>query len=542
VVLRLFPEALLIGGGGSDSDFHYDFFIPQFPDETFLSIIEEHLRALIKSDFPIHLREMMRENAVELFHHQRQEIRAEAIAECPDNIVSIFQVEDFYDFCPLPYPHTTNEVGVVKLLDLKQFTMFFEEEAITCTRISGTAFPDLQSLKKFLKILDKAKKRDHLLLTDMLNIGSCSEQGFVVWHSKGESLREVLVELWKGAHKMDFFQFVSTMPLISKEMIRNVEDTSLLPPIMIDGREFVLNPQPGLAHALLYQAMPHFQWEHPIRFAEMSRYFPNEKFERLNGWLNTRVYWEDTETIFCTPDQVVQELISSLQFIDKIVKIFGIEHRWQLSVPGSKDKGYAKWLIHALQSCRIEYLRDDRRAFRLELGILDARGRKWKGPYIEILDELPKRLNLRYEGVDKSWHNPVMIHRSLFGPLERFVAILIEHYAGEFPLWVAPEQMRVVPVEKRNIDYAMTVQRECLKNGIRTGIDRSEDKLSAKVHRAETEKIPYMLVVGDKEEQQKKVAIRAYNRKKGHHRIGLETFLLQVQSEIEASKKREKIA
>jgi threonyl-tRNA synthetase len=556
VVLDLFPGAFLIGSEVTDLGFHYDFFLNQPLDEQGIPLIEERMRALSKSDLPIRKMEMMRENAVEFFKHKKQPYKGDWIASIRDNIVPVFQMGEFWDAgCLLPYGQNANEVKAFKLLKIYKTTTHLPgNPAFSVTRIQGTAFPDNQKLKEFLKKAEAAKKRDHRILGKELGLFSLHEEacgGFWFWNPKGALLRDVLLNWWRDEHRKQKFLPLVTPGLVKPAFLKksgydsSEEKKPLFPSFSHEGVDYAASPSQDGLHALVYQSKLHSYRELPIRYAECAELYYKGKSSHLWGMLRARAYLADRGHIFCMESQVQEELISSLQFIDKTIKMFGFEYHWYLSTRGSKFAGtLAMWekgidaMKKALEACHFDYTLDkESKPFdgpQIELRLVDALEREWKGPSLSFNFNLSERFGLLYQGADDQMHVPVMITRTVFGSLERFIAILIEHYAGWFPLWLAPEQVRIIPVGTKNADYATGVCKKIEEIGFRVGVDYRQETLGGKVHAAELERIPYVLIVGEKEEQKGKVTLRSCKQKQRQEILSLEAFLKQLCEEEES--------
>ena len=552
-VTDLFPQAKMIEGEGTDFGFYYDFSLPQQLDEQAISFIEERMRALIKQNLPIRSLEMMRENAANLFLRRKQDIKAEVVSGSINNIVPIIQIGDFYDYCNPPYIASTNEISAFKIIKIELTSAYLPEKGtISVTRIYGTAFYDLPSLKKSLKTAETTKKRDHRLLGKEMNLFSAKDEvgaGCWLWHPKGTTLRETLIDWWRTEHQQQHFQFL-TSPNIAKASL--MEKSGLfghrfhenpLPVFSLDGADYTWRAALAPFHALIFKSLQHSYRQLPIRFAECAEMFTAKKDSQLWGILRARTFTADIGHLFCTPKQVVDELISSLQFIEKISKILGFEYHWYLGRRGLKYAGTLSnweqslaWIEKALAACGFEYTVDPFEGARfgpfIEARLVDSLGREWQGPQISIDLNSPERYVLRYQDSDGEMRPPVMIARSLFRSLERLIAILIEHYGGVFPLWLAPEQIRVIPVAERNMAHAEKICSSMEQAGLRVSVDYRLDQLGSKIHGAESEKVPYMIIVGDKEEKSNKLTVRSLYREEIQESFDLNQFLAIVQEEV----------
>lgn len=538
-VLDLFPGALLVCGEASNIGFYYDFVLKQTLDEHGLVLIEERMRTLIKQNKPIQILHMMRENAMEFFKHQKQTYKIDLLACAKENIVEVFNIENFHDYCPPTTIINSQEIGAVKLFSAEPATAFLpESNAVKVIRISGTAFPNSYDLKKFLKKVEAAKAKDHRLLGKEMDLFSAPEEAGTdcwLWHPKGSFIRETLLDFWRSEHCKQGFQLIKP-PLLSKS---SSDRSKKNPKLKLEDAEYAMSSNHSAWPALVFKSKERSYRELPLRYAEYSDRFNPEKITRLWGLFRTRNYLSDHGYIFCAIEQVLEELISSLHFIDKTVKIFGFEYHWYLCTQSEKFTGTLdSWkigidqLIKALDISGFNYTLDkEKKALygpRVEVRFIDALGQEWEGPSLSMDFSHPKRFGLYYQGEDDQKHIPVMLNRSIFGSLERFIAILIEHYAGLLPLWLAPEQIRVIPVAEKNVDYANLIRNRTENSGFRVRIDYRKGSLGGKIHAAEREKIPYIFVVGDKEEKNDTIAVRTCQHEAIQKGLKLDLFLEQL--------------
>ncbi|MGA8164940.1 MAG: threonine--tRNA ligase [Waddliaceae bacterium] len=516
-VLQLYPDAKLIGGGLTPIGFTYAFVLPRSIDEKAIFPIASAVERIIAGDVPIQSREMMRENAVEFLHHHRQPYLAKAIANFPANIVSLLQIEEYFGCCQPPYLSSTQEAGACKILTITQEKEALDGDSkeVVVTYIEGTAFPEKKLLKEFLKKWGRAKKKDHQKLGPALDL-VCQQEGVDPgcwsWLPKGETIKRILIDWWTGRHLAQGYQFLST-----------------------PGPLYAVN------HARLFNAKGFSYEELPVKYAEIAQTQLPVSSHRLCGMLRSRLVTADYTHLFCEKNQGSKEIISSLLFFKKMIKLFDVDHRWYLvsSTQEGKRKTESQdvgLLAKALRESQIDYCHDPIQAAgegpRIELRLQDSLGSEWRGPTIEI-SGLAGRMGLCYRGSDDGRHNPLMIGRCCFGTLERFFAILVEQYAGLFPLWLAPEQVRVIPIKEVHRRYAKEVSAQLQKRGVRVGIEEKHETVAAKVYAAEQAKIPYLVIVGDAEEKEGTIAIRT---KQGRRRVeSMEAFLTNFQRVMSAS-------
>jgi threonyl-tRNA synthetase len=537
VVKDLFPNVLLVEGNRTDMGFFYDFIFDQPLHDQALTLIEVRMRALIKEGIEIRSLSMMRENAHSFFLHHGHPLLAERASREEQNIISLIQFPNFFDVCPPLSLTSTEEIGSIRLLEFKRLDRLIpqEEEDIytSVTRISGTAFEDPISLKKFIKALDQLKKRDHRLLGPELDLFSFNEQAGEIecfWHPKGETLRRLLLKKWEEECQKQQVQFVKT-PLVVNEFF--LKEKNLLPPLEVKENFYLLSASHFFQHVQLFKRRAVSVGDLPLRFAECIQEYQQEEESQLWGLLRAYSFSSDQMTIFCSEDQAINELISSLHFFKKIVRIFGFKDQWHLVTLGSKSsKGKqekaVEWLTEALNDCEISWIEtQDLIGLRepgIELRLVDCLGRSWKGPSIEVVVHFIERLDLSYQDANGQRKTPIVLKKSLFSSIDRFIALLIEQFGGVFPDWLAPEQIRVIAIGNQNRAYAEEVYKSCLQQGFRAQLDVRLDKLGMKIHEADKEKIPYLLIVGDKEENKKLVTVRAFQQKGVNHTISLEVF------------------
>lgn len=539
-VMRLFPDTLLVSGDSNELGFFYDFVFAHQFTETDLILVEEQMRALIKEGLPIRSLEMMRENAANFFSHHGQSIQSSVALGIQENIISVVQIGDFYDYCPLPHLASTDEVGAFKLLHVAERDYLLSgieeegddededeevEEEVLMTRISGTAFPDQMALKQHLKRLDLAKKRDHKMLGSQMDLFVYSEEGDGdwIWFPRGACIRDIFIDWWRDEMRLRKFQPVLTPLIVLSDKPFSDEESS----------------DRSIQHALVYQAKSRTEAELPIRYAEWIQYF-NEDEGGEDGLFDPLTCSSDVESVFCKKEQLLSELNSFLQFIDKTIKMLGLEYSWFLVhahrefQPFSSEEGLAlNTMKKAFAETGFAFTLDEQEGdlseVRAEVRISDAIGRHWKCSSVKIDFETPKERNLSYREKQGSSAVPSMVILSMMGSLERLIALLIEHKAGLLPLWLVPEQVRIIAVGQQTLLYAGRVYDQMIKFGLRAGVDFSDDKLGTKIHRAEQEKIPYMLIIGDKEQSKNEITVRSSSQEELSQSMSIEAFLEHLQ-------------
>lgn len=545
-VNSLFPKVQLVSGEATSLGFYYDFFFPDPIGQEQLAFIEERMRDFIRQDMPIKIMEMMRKNAIELFKHHHQDLKVALLKANVETLVHVCQIGQFYDLGYPPFVESTQQIGVIKLLSINSFTVSLPGRPnLSLTRIQGTAFPDNVSLKDFLKKSETAKERDHRRLGKEMHLFTNFEEncpGCWSWLPKGALIRDILMDWWRKEHREQKFQAISTSNLLKPSKL---DSSGPFLNFLPESPQYQLSSTKASMHSLVFKTSLHSYRELPIRYCEYDTFYEQEKEAHLWGMLRARAFTADNSFIFCTPDQVLDELISSLQFITRTFKILGFEASWHLiSKNQSSGKFSREWaasqesLIKALGQCGLDYTLERGETLygpTLVMRFTDVLGRKWKGPYVYIDLYHPEKFGLRYQGQDDRMHAPVMVGRSMYGSLERLMAILIEHYAGKWPLWLAPEQVRVIPIADKQCEYAAQISEKIRAAGFRVSVDYRKENLGAKVHAAESERIPYMVVVGDYEEKSGTIALRKYLLKEVQENMALEDFLEKMRVEIETT-------
>lgn len=553
-ICRLFPEALLLSGGANELGFYYDIATPIPTDSQFITLLEETMRGLAKDAHDISQRTMMRENAADLFRHRNQPLKADLTESLHYNIVNLIEFADFLDIAPPCYCESTAEAAVFKIYDIESIKLYNQQHGhYSATRIAGMAFHDKQQLKKFSKSLKAEHDNDHRVLIKSMELFSFNDAFCSVshaWLPKGVTMRDILLDLWKSSLQKLDVHFVQTPQFVKNDFLKKnnffMSDEAALE---VDAQGDILLPvkSPAEAHALLFKTQPRFAADMPIRFAEVQEIY-DDYSPRTNLWgmLKTRSYLSDFQHFFCAPEQVYEEIISSLQFIDKLVTLLGFGCQWFLSLNGRRVAGTKKqWdqtsalMEQALKACGFDFVLDhqvtDFAGPRIQGKLQDVLGRSWCGPEVGVDFQVPSSLELQYVQEDSRRASPVMLRQSLFGPLERLIALLIEKNAGVLPLWLAPEQVRIIAVSSRQRVYGKALLKELQDAGCRAAIDMRSDpqgySLGARIHEVERAKVPYAIIIGDQEEKEKIVNVRQCGQKATSKRMGFNAFLQELQAE-----------
>ncbi len=549
-VKRLYPETKLAIGPAITEGFYYDFdldhpFTPQDLEE-----IEKEMTKIIKEDLSIERIEVSHEEALKLFQERGEDYKVELLQELsPEEKVSVYKQGEFVDLCLGPHLPRTGMVGAVKLLNVAGAYWRGDEKNKMLQRIYGTSFPKKSALDAYLARLEEAKKRDHRKLGRELDLFGISEEGpgFPFFYPKGMIIRVELENFWRQVHRSRGYQEIKTPIILNRSLWERSGHWDLYKENMyflkIDGEDYAIKPMNCPGAMLYYKTRLHSYREFPLRIAELGLVHRHERSGVLHGLLRVRCFTQDDAHIFMLPEQVTDEIIEVIDLIDYFYRTFGFTYKVELSTKPEKALGSPEvWekatnaLIEALRRKNIPYkVNEGEGAFygpKIDFHLEDSLGRSWQCGTIQVDFVNPENFDLTYIGEDGNKHRPVMIHRVIFGSIERFLGILVEHYGGAFPLWLAPVQVKVVSVTSRNEDYTRKVVDFLKDEGIRVELDVRNERVGYKIREAEMEKVPYVLVIGDQEEQAKCVRVRA--RGKGDQGpAGLEEFLQKIKQEIE---------
>jgi len=527
-VRSLFPEARFGIGPPTDDGFYYDFDLPRPLTPEDLPVIEAKMREIVAADLPFTREEVDKDKARQVFAGQPYKL--ELIDDLPaDETLTIYRQGAFVDLCRGPHVKTTGQVGpFFKLLSIAGAYWRGDEHRPMLQRIYGTAFESQESLNEFLHKLEEAERRDHRKLGKELELFSIHEEagpGLVLWHPKGAIVRKIIEDFWKEEHLKRGYEIVYT-PHIFKvglwktsghwEMYRE----NLYSPMDVEGQDYIIKPMNCPGHILMYKTRIRSYRELPMRWAELGTVYRYERSGVLHGLARVRGFTQDDAHIFCRPEQVEEEIMAVLELARFMMKSFGFaEYQVLLSTRPDKYAGTIEvWeratatLEKALKRLEQPYQVDPGEGVfygpKIDIKLQDALGRAWQGPTIQVDFNLPERFEVTYTGEDGQPHLVAMIHRTVLGSMERFLACLIEHYAGAFPVWLAPVQAVVIPIADRHLDYARQVEAELKAEGLRLQVDARPERMNSKIREAQLQKVPYMLVVGDKEADTATVAVR----------------------------------
>ncbi len=525
-VKELFPEVKLAIGPAIEQGFYYDFSkeTPFTPED--LPRIEERMQALSRQKIPIAREEVLREEAINLFTSQGEPFKVEMLQELSEPTVSLYRQGNFVDMCRGPHLPSTDRSRYFKLTHVAGAYWRGNERNPMLQRIYGTAFFEQKELEDHLYRLEEARRRDHRRLGRELDLFSIHDEvgpGLIIYHPKGALLRTILEDFEKKEHFKRGYEIVMGPQLLRADLWKKSGHYENYRELMyfteIDGQGYGIKPMNCLAHMLIYKSKVRSYRDLPKRYFELGTVHRHEKSGVLHGLMRVRQFTQDDAHIICTPDQLQDEIRGVLNFVAEVMKIFDfafeveISTRPEKSIGSNQDSDRAtEALVQALKANGLPYSTcEGEGAFygpKIDIKLKDALDRRWQCATIQCDFTLPERFDLNYIGPDGERHRPVMVHRVILGAMERFIGVLIEHYAGAFPLWLAPVQAIVLSVTDRNSGYCRQVFDEMLKSGIRAEMDIRNEKLGFKIREAQLQKIPYMIVIGDKEEEQKAVSPR----------------------------------
>ena len=526
-VKRLYPETKLAIGPAIADGFYYDVDrdIP-FTTED-LEKIEKEMKKIVKEALPVESFTLPREEAIALMEEKEEPYKVELIEDLPeDAIISFYKQGEFTDLCAGPHLMNTKTVKAFKLTSLAGAYWRGNEKNKMLTRIYGTSFTKKADLDEYLERLEEAKKRDHRKLGKELGLFMLREEGpgFPFFLPKGMALKNALLEYWREIHTKNGYVEISTPIMLS----RHLWETSghwdhykeNMYTTVIDEQDFAVKPMNCPGGILVYESEPRSYRDLPIRMGELGIVHRHEKSGQMHGLMRVRCFTQDDAHIFMTPEQVKDEIKGVATLIDEVYKMFGFKYHVELSTRPEDSMGSDEdWelatdaLRDALDSLGMDYVvNEGDGAFygpKIDFHLEDSIGRTWQCGTIQLDFQLPLRFNLEYTGADGERHRPIMIHRVAFGSIERFIGILIEHFAGAFPTWLAPVQVKVLPISDKHLEYGEKVYAALKDAGIRVEIDTRAEKIGYKIREAQMQKIPYMLVVGAKEEEEGKVSVRS---------------------------------
>ena len=553
-VKRLYPDAKLAIGPAIDDGFYYDFdreggFTPED-----LEKLEAEMAKIVKENLPVKPFVLPRAEAVRFMEEKGEPYKVELIEDLPEEeTISFYQQGEFVDLCAGPHIMYTKGVKAFKLTSIAGAYWRGSEKNKMLTRIYGTAFANKTDLESYLTMMEEAKKRDHRKLGKELGLFMFAEEGpgFPFFLPKGMTLKNILIDYWREIHYRDGYQEVSTPIILSRKLWENsghwdhYKDNMYT--TVIDEEDYAVKPMNCPGGMLVYKNQPHSYRDLPLKVGELGLVHRHEKSGQLHGLMRVRCFTQDDAHIFMRDDQIEDQIKGVTKLINEVYTQFGFEYFVELSTRPEDSMGSDEdWematngLKKALEDMGLDYIvNEGDGAFygpKIDFHLRDSLGRTWQCGTIQLDFQMPQRFDLEYTAEDGSKKRPIMIHRVCFGSIERFIGILIEHFAGKFPVWLAPVQVKVIPVSEKSMDYATGVYEKLKAAGIRTELDHKDEKVGYKIRQAQLEKVPYMLVLGEKEAAEGAITVRS--RDKGDLGAAqLDAFIEDIKKMIETKEK-----
>ena len=555
-IKRLYPDTKLAIGPSIEDGFYYDIDreTPLVTED--LEKIEAEMKKIVKEDLPIKQYTMPRAEAIAYFKEKDEPYKVELIEDLPeDSVISFYSQGEFTDLCAGPHLMSTKPVKAFKLTSLAGAYWRGSEKNKMLQRVYGTSYPKKAELEEYLHMMEEAKKRDHRKLGKELGLFMMREEGpgFPFFLPKGMELKNQLLDYWREIHKKAGYVEISTPIMLSRHLWEtsghwdHYKDNMYT--TVIDDEDFAIKPMNCPGGILVYESEPRSYRDLPLRMGELGLVHRHEKSGQLHGLMRVRCFTQDDAHIFMTPEQVRDEIKGVVKLINEVYSLFGFKYHVELSTRPEDSMGSdedwdmaTKALRGALDDLGLPYVvNEGDGAFygpKIDFHLEDSIGRTWQCGTIQLDFQLPLRFNLEYTGADGEKHRPIMIHRVIFGSIERFIGILIEHFSGAFPTWLAPVQVKVLPISDKYMDYAQKVLDELNNSGVRAEIDTRAEKIGYKIREAQMKKIPYMLVVGAKEEEDGLVSVRSrFEGDEGQKTLA--DFLAAIKMEIQAKTARE---
>ena len=527
-VKRLWPEAKLAIGPAIDKGFYYDIDMEHTLTPEDLGKIEKEMSRIVKENLPITKSVMSRQEAIEFFKSKNEDYKVELIEELPeDAVISCYSQGDFIDLCAGPHVASTGKVKAFKLQSIAGAYWRGDEKNKMLQRIYGTAFEKKEDLDAYLHLLEEAAKRDHRKLGKELGLFVIKEEGpgFPFFLPKGMALRNELENFWREVHHEFDYEEIRTPIILNKQLWETsghwFHYRENMYTTIIDEEEYAIKPMNCPGGILVYQNEMHSYRDFPLRYAELGLVHRHELSGALHGLFRVRAFTQDDAHVFMLPDQMQSELMKVIELFDRIYSQFGLKYHVELSTKPDNAMGDdAIWeaateaLRNAIEAKGIPYvINPGDGAFygpKLDYHIEDSLGRTWQCGTIQLDMNLPERFQIEYVGEDGQKHRPIMIHRACFGSMERFIGILTEHYAGAFPTWMAPVQVKILPISEKHVEYAKELAKQMHRDYVRVEVDDRSEKIGYKIRQAQMAKVPYMLVVGDKEVEEGTVNVRKH--------------------------------
>jgi len=530
-VKKLFPEVKLAIGPAIQDGYYYDFDISKTFTPEDLALIEKEMAAIIKKDSPFVRKEMSKKDAVKMFEETGDNYKVELLHDLTDETVTVYEEDGFIDLCRGPHLASTGKIAAFKLLSVAGAYWRGSEKNKMLQRIYGTAFNNSKDLRKYLDFLEEVKKRDHRRLGKELDLFSISDEigsGLVLWHPNGAIIRKTIEDFWRNEHlkadyKLLYSPHIAKLELWKTSGHLDFYRENMYSPMEIEGVDYELKPMNCPFHLSVYRSSLRSYRSLPIRYAELGTVYRYERSGVLHGLLRVRGFTQDDAHIFCREDQIEEEILRVLDFTIFVLKTFGFDsYDIYLSTRPEKYVGSQEnWDIStnalkmALEAKGLKYAVDPGEGVfygpKIDIKVKDSLGRSWQCSTIQVDFNNPERFDITYRGTDGREHRPIMIHRALMGSLERFFGVLIEHYAGAFPLWLSPVQISVLTIAERHDTYAEKLISELSRQGIRVELDTDSEKIGNKIRKSSVRKIPYSVIIGDKEVEDNKITVRRRN-------------------------------
>ncbi len=548
-VKRLWPNTALAIGPAIDKGYYYDFDSEHTFNPEDIALIEAEMRKIIKENLPITREELTRDEAIKFFKENNEHFKVELIEDLPkDEIISIYKQGEFVDLCAGPHLPSTGKVKNIKLMSLAGAYWRGDKDKPMLQRIYATSFPTAAELEDYINKVEEAKKRDHRKLGRELDLFILLDEGpgFPFFLPKGMILRNELEKFWREEHQKAGYDEIKTPIILNRELWENSGHWEHYQENMyftkIDEGDYAIKPMNCPGSMLVYKQGLHSYREFPLRIAEMGLVHRHELSGALHGLMRVRSFTQDDAHIFMLPEQIIGEIKGVIDLVDRFYRLFGFTYHVELSTKPEKAMGSDEiWdvaieaLKDALNEKGLDYkLNEGDGAFygpKIDFHLQDSLDRTWQCGTIQLDFQMPEKFDLTYIGEDGEKHRPVMIHRVIYGSLERFMAILTEHYAGAFPTWLAPVQVRVIPIAERHHDYANELLEQLKNQGFRAETDNRSEKVGYKIREGQLQRIPYLLIVGDQEKEAGTVSVR--HRRKGDLGVKvLEEFLVELEGEV----------
>lgn len=526
-VKKLWPDAKLAIGPAIENGFYYDFDMEHKLNDQDLLKIQKEMKKIIQANYPLERFELPREEAIKFMADKGEDYKVELIEDLPeDEVISFYRQGDFVDLCAGPHMDRTGQIKAVKLQSVAGAYWRGDSDRQMLQRIYGTCFPSQQELDEYLEKLEEAKKRDHRKIGKEMDLFALYEEGpgFPFFMPNGMIIRNELENFWKTEHRKRGYQEIKTPLILNEQLWRtsghwdHYKDNMYF--TKIDGEDYAIKPMNCPGSVLVYKRKMWSYRELPVRLGELGQVHRHELSGALHGLMRVRTFTQDDSHIFMLPEQIKDEVIGVVKFIDDVYKMFGFTYHIELSTRPDDSMGTdEEWeraetaLREAMESIGVPYvINEGDGAFygpKLDFHLEDSLGRTWQCGTIQLDMQMPQRFDLTYVGPDGEKHRPVMIHRVIFGSIERFIGILIEHFAGKFPLWLAPVQVKLLTVTEKFSDYALKIAKQFEEAGIRAEADIRNEKIGYKLREARNARTPYICVIGEREVEAGNLTVRS---------------------------------